>query len=318
MKFISQFIAVLCLLAFANQSVHANASDTLYPTAIFDFGEKSKHLEGMGERVSAIVFANLAASPGISLVEREELQTLHDEAVLSLSGMVSSQQAIAIGQLTGAKIIVTGTVFEIEDTLMLVAKIIGTETSRVLSATAKGKVNGSILSLTEELSEKIAATIAANGGSLLAEPVSKKDRLSALKKQLQAYSKPSLTINISERHVNRPTTDPAAQTEMILYGIESGFPVIDNPGSQTRHADIVISGEGFTELATRRGDIVGVKARLEVKAVDQATNRILAVDRQTVIELDTSELIAGKKALESASALIAERLLPKIVANWKH
>ena len=151
----------------------------------------------------------------------------------------------------------------------------------------------------------------------MSEPVSKKDRLSALKKRLQAYSKPSLTIKISEHHVNRPTTDSAAQTEMILYGMESGFPVIDNPGNQARHADIVISGEGFTEIATRRGDIVGVKARLEVKAVDQATNRILAVDRQTVIELDLSELIAGKKALESASALIAERLLPKIAANWK-
>jgi len=54
---------------------------------------------------------------------------------------------------------------------------------------------------------------------------------------------------------------------------------------------------------------------MEVKAVEQATGKILAVDRQTVIEVDLSEIIAGKKALERASAKIAERILPKITAR---
>lgn len=316
MRIPGKFIAVILIFAASMQGGYAASSDTLYPTAIFNFVEKSRHLSGMGEKVSNIIFANLAANPEISLVDREELEKLQNEAELNLSGMVDAQRANQIGQLTGAKIIVTGTLFEIEDRLMLIARIIGTETSRVLGATVKGNVNDSIVGLTEALSEKIADTISQNAGSLVASPVNKKDRIAALKEKLEQAHKPSLAIGISEHHINRATTDPAAETEMILYSTETGFEVIDAANGRSKKPDVQISGEGFTEFATRKGDIVGVKARLEVKAVDRATSRILAVDRQTVIEVDLSEIIAGKKALERASAMIAERMLPKIAAQW--
>ena len=39
----------------------------------------------------------------------------------------------------------------------------------------------------------------------------------------------------------------------------------------------------------------------------------VAVDRQVAVEVDLTEQIAGKKALQSAAAAIAERMLPKLV-----
>lgn len=315
MNNMAMMIAALTLLLVAAQSSFANQAPAVYPTAIFDFVEKSGHMSGMGEKVSDIVFANLAMDPTITLVDREEMEKLQDEAVLNLSGMVNAQQANQIGMLTGARIIVTGTIFEIEDKLILVAKIIGTETSRVFGATVKGDSKDSIVDLSEALSARIAATISSSAESLVAKPVNKEDRLAALVKKLESTEKPSVTVAISEHHVNRKTTDPAAETEMILYSTEAGFEVIDNLSDKARTADVLISGEGFTEFATRKGDIVGVKARLEVKAIDQQTKKIIAVDRQTVIEVDLSEIIASKKALERASARIAERILPKIVSR---
>ena len=63
----------------------------------------------------------------------------------------------------------------------------------------------------------------------------------------------------------------------------------------------------------RRGNLVSVKARVELKAVDRKTGQVLAVDRETAVEVDLTEQIAGKKALQTAAAAIAERLLPKLV-----
>ena len=53
----------------------------------------------------------------------------------------------------------------------------------------------------------------------------------------------------------------------------------------------------------------------EVKAIDRATDKVIAVDRQTTVVVDLTEQIAGKKALQSAAARIAERMLPRLVAK---
>ena len=63
----------------------------------------------------------------------------------------------------------------------------------------------------------------------------------------------------------------------------------------------------------RRGNLVAVKARLEVKAIDPKTDKVIAVDRQVAVVVDLTEQIAGKKALQRAAAVIAERMLPKLV-----
>lgn len=312
MKNTTQLIIAFCLAITTSQTIFADTASEVYPTAIFDFAEKGKELAGLGEKINNIIFSQLVMNENITLVDREELSKLEDEATLNLSGMVNAQQANQIGQLTGAKIIVTGTVFEIEDNLMIVSKIIGTETSKVLGASVKGNINDNIVTLTEELSQKIANKITTSATSLVANPVSKNDRINALKEKLKTHKKPSLTINIKEHHINRSASDPAAETEMMLYSTESGFELIDKDSDKSKNADILIIGEGFTEFATRKGSIIGVKARLEVKAIDQMTSKILAVDRQTELEVDLSEIIAAKKALQRASAKIAERILPKI------
>ena len=53
---------------------------------------------------------------------------------LTLTNLVKPEEATKVGQLTGAKIIATGSVVQVEKKLYLTAKVIGTETSRVVGA----------------------------------------------------------------------------------------------------------------------------------------------------------------------------------------
>jgi hypothetical protein len=80
-----------------------------------------------------------------------------------------------------------------------------------------------------------------------------------------------------------------------------------------RPAPVKLIGEGISEFASRIGDLVSVKARLEVKAIDPVNGQVIAVERQTVVMVDATEQIAAKNALQRAAAMIAERLLPKLV-----
>ena len=109
-------------------TVRALAEDVL-TVAVFDFDSKDEAVRGYGQKISTLLNAHLSADPQIITVERAELDKALGEQELSLSGAVSAESATKVGQLTGAKVLVTGRVFSDGRDLFIVAKIIGTETS---------------------------------------------------------------------------------------------------------------------------------------------------------------------------------------------
>ena len=311
--------AAFSVTAADTQAIATNTQATVtntqavYPTAIFAFEERGSGVKDYGRKVSDILFASLVADPNLVLVDRDDMNKTLAEHELNLSGMVTPDQAVQVGKLTGAKILITGSIIEADKTLYIVAKIIGTETSRVLGESVKGNTSDQIAPLVEALAQKVAATVGRRATELVAKEVTTGDRIAALKKTLGDGKRPVVLVKIAERHVGQATIDPAAQTEITLFCKETGFEVIDSATAVDKQADVIIKGEGFSEFALRRGNLISVKARLEVTAVDRATDKIIATDRQTSVEVDLTEQIAGKKALQTAAAAIAERLLPKLV-----
>lgn len=304
--FLGLVLAVTCL-------ADAVLAQDVYPTAILPFQERGKEVREYGEKVSDLLFANLVTQEHVYLVDRVDIDTLLREHELNLSGMVGAGQATQVGQLTGAKILITGSVMAADRSLHIVARIIGTETSRVLGASVQGRTSDELSLLVEELAREIARTIEERSSELVAEKVTVKDRIAALNEVLGDAQRPTVAIDIDERHIGKNVADSASATEIAWFFTETGFEVIDSKIAGTRTADIIINGQGLSEYATRRQHLVSVKARLEVEAIDRRSDRILATDRQTAVVVDLSEQLAGKAALQWAAAAIAERLLPKLV-----
>ncbi|MDA3798436.1 MAG: curli assembly protein CsgG [Kiritimatiellae bacterium] len=307
-------VVVMIMMVLVITGVYAQDmfSTNMYPTAIFPFNERGAGVKGYGSKVSDILFAQLVIDPKLILVDREEMNKTLGEQELNISGMVNSAQAVQVGQLTGAKLLITGSVIEADKTIYIVAKIIGTETSRVLGESVKGRTTDELGPLVEQLAEKVSAKISKDANTLVAKVETHKDRVAKLNKVMGDAKRPTVIVSIQERHVGQTTIDPAAETEISLLCKETGFTVLDSAAG-TKGADIIIKGEGFSEFAMRRGNLVSVKARLEVKAIDPATDKVIAIDRQVAVEVDLTEQIAGKKALQKAADMIAQRMLPKLV-----
>ncbi len=316
----SRIRPVLAAVLVASLAVPLVAADAgkkqataVYPAAVFAFQERGEEAKGLGGKVTDLLVANLIARPEMFLVDREELKKVLEEQALNLSGVVKPSEATRVGELTGAKLLVTGSVIQIETRLYLVAKIIGTETSRVLGASVKGKTSDDLGNLVKELADEVAKTVASRAGELVAKPASREDRLAALKERLPKGKRPAVLLKIPERHVGQAAADPAAQTELAILCDKLGFRVIDADHGSPSEADVLVTGEGVAEFAARHGNLISVKGRLELKAIDRRSGRLLAVDRQVSLAVDLTEQLAGKAALEEAAAKIAERVLPKLV-----
>jgi hypothetical protein len=311
MKKLMMMMALILGISAVAQVQNENAEKQeavpeVYTTAILPFTESGAGVAGFGEQAANIIFAKMSENPSLWLVERTDLDKILKEAELNISGAVNPGQAIQIGQLTGAKLIVTGSVFKVKDKTFIVAKIISTETSRVLGKSVDG--TDAFDALVAKLAKDVNQTISKDAKKLMPVIREREDIIYALKKLIGNEKKPKLYVKIEERHVGSVTVDPAAETEMQVICKELGFDVT----TVENDADILIKGEGFSEFAGRRGNLVSIKSRLEVKVLDKAGN-LVAVDKQTTAEVDLAEQIAGKKALQEASAKIAERILPKIV-----
>jgi TolB-like protein len=309
-------LSCIAVVAFADEK-DRDRSAAILPVAIFPFQERGVEVKGFGPKVTDLLFAQLASSRDLLLVDREDLKKATDEQEISLSGVVNPAEANRVGQLTGARILVTGSVMQTDQSLYLIAKLIGTETARVVGVSAKGAADAKLDSLVAELSKQIGESISERADELLPAAAKRKDRLAALKANFPKGKRPSVLIRIAERHVGQPTMDPAAETELSLWCRELGFEVLDPDSAARNQADVLISGEGFSEMASRHGNLVTSKARVEIKAVERASSKVMAIDREVAVNVDLTENIAAKQALQDAAANIAQRLLPKLVNGPK-
>jgi curli production assembly/transport component CsgG len=279
--------------------------------AVFDFESKDEAVRDLGPKAAALVSAGLSAEPGLITVERAELEKVLGEHELGLSGTVTPESAAKLGSLTGAKVLVTGRVFKVDKDLVIVAKIIGTETSRVYGEVVKGGGPESLTELSESLSKKIAATVAQKSETLVAKSETLDQRIDKLITSLPVGRRPAVTVKIPEHHIGQRVVDPAAETELILILQKAGFVVVDEKSKEK--PDIEITGEAFSVLGLRKGNLISCKARIELKAHDIKARKLLLVDRQTSVAVDIAEQTAAKTALQEGAGSLASRLLPKLI-----
>jgi TolB-like protein len=293
-----------CLRAFAQP-----AAPAILTVAVFDFESKDDAVRDLGPKVAMLVNATLSADPQLITVERAELEKVLGEQEVNMSVPVEPETAVKVGHLIGAKVLITGRVFMSDNELIIVAKIISSETGRVFGELVRGVPSASIAEISSELAKRIAPTIQQHADTFTAKVESRDERMAKIRAALKGKTLPSVSVNLPERHYGAPTVDPAAETELEKILQECGFKVLDEKSAAK--ADVEITGEAFSAFGMRKGNLLSCKARIELKAHSRGGD-LLVVDRKTSVAVDVAEQTAAKAALQNASLDIAESLLPKL------
>jgi Curli production assembly/transport component CsgG. len=174
-------LLLLSLFSSVTLTLHGSAPEIL-SVAVFDFESKDEAVRELGPKVSTLLNATLSAEPQLITVERAELEKVLGEQELGLSGAVTADTAAKVGHLTGARVLITGRVFKADKELVVVAKIIGTETSRVYGELVRGQSATPITELSADLAKKIVATLTQKGETLVAKVESREDQISRIQK----------------------------------------------------------------------------------------------------------------------------------------
>lgn len=306
MNVFCKLVLISAVALFAGKII---AAENVLTVAVFDFETGDEGMRKEGQQVADLIRANLSAEPNLVMVERADLEKVLSEQELGLSGTVTTDSAAQVGNLTGAKVLVIGRVFKVDAEQILVAKIIGAETSRVYGEMVKGSETATVSDLAEQLAKKIAADVSQKSDTLVARVTSREERVAGLKSALAGKKLPVVSVKISERHFGQHVIDPAAQTELSLILQQCGFVVVD--AVSTNSPDVKIDGEAFSAFGLRKGNLVSCTARIELKAHNR-NGDLIWVDRQMAVAADIAEQTAAKKALETAADNLAARVLPKL------
>ena len=306
MKLKHPLLLGLLMAAFA---AHADSKSPPVSVAVMTFGGAGKEVSADAESLGVLVSTSLAASENLMLVERSELDRILAEQQLGASGNTGPESVAKVGQLTGARVLITGRVLPSGAKRILVAKVISAETGRMFPVTQDVPAGGES-EAAEKLSGQILKIIEGKGDALFSDKSETEEQRTARLRKLvtDAGPLPKVYVSIPESHLTRRVPDPAAETEIARTLQLAGFPL----AKDSTDAQRVIRGEAFSERGAANGAWVSCRARVEVTLTDDKGNKI-AVDRQTGTAADIAENVAGKTALQRAGAIVGERLIAALV-----
>lgn len=300
-------LSILLFAALAFSAVAADKPKSALTVAVYDFTDPDKNPASYGNKVTALVTADLTVETNLVMVERADLKKALGEQAIGASGMVTSDTAARIGQITGAKVLVSGQVINVGGThLVVVANIIGTETSRLFAVKVAG-TGENLLELTSELSRQIAQKIRDQTSDLVIETTSHEEGLDRIVKGVKGTNRPTVSVSF---HLPKGPRFPSAtcNTEMGVILQKAGFTVVD--ANSDRKPDVEIMGVVDIGMGPRRGDLFSFRAIVEAKVQERRTGTILAFDRQTGDAVDIGKATADRAAQVRAVDGLAERVLP--------
>ena len=273
----------------------------------------------LANNIVSLLTVNLSSDARFVVVDRSELDKVLEEQSLGASGIMTPATAAKIGQLTGAKVLVTGREFNADnratgnrtdgrDNIVVIISAIGTETGRVFSKTAQGSATN-LVDLISDLSQKIAQTIVEQSTNFIAgTPVSREERIFQITENIKGKKRPAVSVKINEQMPDGSTAHQTAETELELLLQKAGFTVVDEKSD--KKADVLITGDAVSADSPKAGKLFSGHAVLEIKVQQRTTGKILSLDWQEGVAVDSSEAMAIKQALQNATDDLAEKLLP--------
>ncbi|NOX97478.1 MAG: hypothetical protein GXO98_05390 [Nitrospirae bacterium] len=244
----------------------------------FDVTRSLPNREDVRSVITEGLINALSEKEGIRVVEREKISESLQELKLSAEGKIDRLTALKIGKITGARLIISGKVARISESIIISAHLINTETTQLSAVQVTAEGINRLLPAVDALSKKIVERIAKEEKGILAVPSPEEEmkRQKAeeekIRNKIAGKHLPRLLIFVTEGHMGRQVPDPAGETAMIRWFTNCGFPVASRiyEGIHVPLPSLENRGEvtlGFTPAGNKGRKIFNLSGRLINKII---------------------------------------------------
>lgn len=318
---------VSSLSAAQPNKARRGAAEKLRPlrVAIFEV-EVLDGVDTEGGAITDQVNIMVSALPGITVLNRQEIEKLAEEHQIALSGMVADADAIRLGKFLSAQYTIVGRASKIGQTYYLVLKIVDVETTQQTTVSAKADAQSGFDAVLERLAEPLEASIR----GLQSPKANGEDAdLRELRKLAGPLRGKTLLLWVEETHVDRPLRDPAAQLAIMQRLRSLGLTVVTpiDPVAGWKESllqtgmygdqkiDMLLEGEGTSAFAAQLRGLTSCRARVELRLIAVPGRTVATSDRGVAAAADLAESLAAKAALESAGTQACDALIRRHAAE---
>lgn len=277
------------------------------PVAIASFSSAANVREADTVRralVDGLINA-LAQRDDVRVVERERIAEALQDLRMSSEGLIDQATALQLGKMTGARVIVTGNILQVDDELVITARLINTETSELVATRANGP-RGKLLAVVDELAAGVAERLVQDDKGTLAraddlDAARKAEQRQALQDRLKGLARPRLLVLLPESHLNRIVPDPAGETELVEWLLACGFPVASAEYAGVEAPTPTAQWDSETDVRIRRPNLRdGVQWLISSRSIHSFVTGGMSKDADKLLEI-ADVLILGQGISERAS-----------------
>mgnify|MGYP000732579736 CR=1 FL=1 len=133
---------------------------------IADFENQTEriYLDGWAQKIPNFLQSELSGTPGVELVERQDIQAILDERALSQSGLLDSTAAEKVQTLTGADYLIAGTLSRTGEWFRIDARIVSAATGKVVSEKVRCRDERYLGEMVSLLGKNLAHQLTGKGG----------------------------------------------------------------------------------------------------------------------------------------------------------
>ena len=247
----------------------------------------------------------LAQREDVRVVERERMAEALQDLRMSSEGLIDQATALQLGKMTGARVIVTGNVLQLDDELVITARLINTETGELVATRARGS-RGHLLTVVDELAAGVAERLVQDDQGTLARTDDRDAERTtaqrqALQDQLKGLERPRLLVLLPESHLNRIVPDPAGETELVEWLLACGFPVASAEYAGVEAPTPTAQWDSETDVRIRRPNLRdGVQWLISSRSILSFATGGMSKDADKLLEI-ADVLILGQGISERAS-----------------